>query len=234
MKTKSTFKIFLSRLFPVLLFIFIGLIPKVNAQVVTHAISDFGTEPNYQEFVIEIGPNTFKTIEYFLILAPNGELKTAFNACDVCYPAHLGYSKNGLYMHCNNCGNEYLINSLGTAGSGGCWPGHLPHVVVGDNIEINTSDIEAGDYYFLSWEGIDDFDLSEIYSFSHFFNNLNLNTFSNENKEIRIVGISGQTVLKTNSNGSNFTYITSNLSKGIYIFNVIEKGKSFSKSFVVE
>ena len=74
----------------VLAFCFIttlGLVSQLNAQVVTHPIGDFTSEPNYFTYNYEISnsgsPNyisTYKEIRYFLILAPNSQYKSAFDA----------------------------------------------------------------------------------------------------------------------------------------------------------
>ena len=83
-------------------------------------------------------------IRLFAIKADDGTIKTAFDACDVCYRYGKGYRQEGDYMVCNNCGNRYPITGLGTENKnpGGCWPGYLPNVIKGDNITIKKSDLE--------------------------------------------------------------------------------------------
>lgn len=89
-------------------------------------------------------------VEYFVVEADDGSIKTAFNACDVCYRAKKGYSQKGGDMVCNNCGNHYAISDLGTKNlkGGGCWPGYLPSKVEGEYLVIQKSDLEAGKYRF--------------------------------------------------------------------------------------
>jgi uncharacterized membrane protein len=89
-------------------------------------------------------------IEFFVVGAEDGTVKTAFNACDVCYRSKKGYRQDGEDMICNNCGNHYPISGLGTKNlrGGGCWPGYLPGVVEGDYIVIKRSDLESGAYRF--------------------------------------------------------------------------------------
>lgn len=89
-------------------------------------------------------------VEYFAVKADDGSIKTAFNACDVCYGAKKGYRQSGEDMICNNCGNHYPISGLGTENlnGGGCWPGYLPSKVEGDYIIIKNSDLEGGKYRF--------------------------------------------------------------------------------------
>ena len=65
------------------------------------------------------------TIRFFAVKASDGSIKTGFDACDVCYSSKKGYSQDGDYMVCNNCGNRYPIDGLGTENKrpGGCWGG---------------------------------------------------------------------------------------------------------------
>lgn len=88
--------------------------------------------------------------KYFVVQASDGSVKTAFDACDVCYRSGKGYRQEGSDMICNNCGNYYPISGLGTENlaGGGCWPGYLPSKVEGDNLIIKKSDIENGRYRF--------------------------------------------------------------------------------------
>lgn len=81
---------------------------------------------------------------FFTIKASDGTIKTAFDACDVCYTEKKGYRQEGDYMVCNNCGNRYPIDGLGAENKtpGGCWPGYLPNALEGDNLVIKKSDLE--------------------------------------------------------------------------------------------
>ena len=88
--------------------------------------------------------------EFFVVRASDGSVKSAFNACDVCYRAKKGYRQEGGDMICNNCGNHYAIDGIGTKNlkGGGCWPGYLPSTVEGDYLVIKKSDLAAGSYRF--------------------------------------------------------------------------------------
>lgn len=91
-----------------------------------------------------------KDLVFFVVKSEDGTIKTAFDACDVCYGSKKGYRQEGNYMVCNNCGNKYLISELGTKNKigGGCWPGYLPNEIKGENIVIKKSDIQSGAYRF--------------------------------------------------------------------------------------
>lgn len=84
-----------------------------------------------------------RNIKFFAVRADDGSIRTAFNACDVCYAAGKGYRQEGNDMVCNNCGLRFSINGLGTENKnpGGCWPGYLPNVVEGDYVLIKEKDL---------------------------------------------------------------------------------------------
>ncbi len=82
-------------------------------------------------------------VKFFVVKAGDGSVKTGFDACDVCFTEKKGYRQEGDYMVCNNCGNRYPIDGLGTENKnpGGCWPGYLPSVVKDGNVIIKKSDL---------------------------------------------------------------------------------------------
>ena len=89
-------------------------------------------------------------IRFFAVKAQDGSVKTAFDACDVCYKSKKGYRQEGDYMVCNNCGKRFAINSLGTENRnpGGCWPGYLPSYIEGSNLVIKNSDLDSNKWRF--------------------------------------------------------------------------------------
>ena len=89
-----------------------------------------------------------KRIKYFAVRTEDGSVKTAFDACDVCYNSNKGYRQEGDYVVCNNCGNRYPISGLGTENKtpGGCWPGYIPNNIEGDNILIKIQDLKDGSW----------------------------------------------------------------------------------------
>ncbi len=91
------------------------------------------------------------TIRFFAVKDNLGDVKTAFDACDVCFSEKRGYRQEGNFMVCNNCGNKFLISSLGTENKtgGGCWPGYLKNSVVEDKVFIKKSDLDAGRFRFI-------------------------------------------------------------------------------------
>jgi len=92
----------------------------------------------------------YNGIKFFVVRAKDGSVKTAFDACDVCYKSKKGYRQEGEDMVCNNCGNHYAIAGLGTAnlGGGGCWPGYLQAKVEGEYLVMTKTALESGRYRF--------------------------------------------------------------------------------------
>ena len=87
------------------------------------------------------------TVQYFVIKAPDGSLRTAFNACDVCYPYKKGYHQQGAAVQCNNCGRVFDAAQIDVQ-RGGCNPGPISAKVVGSNLVIPASQLQNGVRYF--------------------------------------------------------------------------------------
>lgn len=89
-------------------------------------------------------------IKFFVVKANDGSIKTAFDACDVCYRNKRGYRQERNDMVCNNCGRRFAIISLGTENKnpGGCWPGYLLNKIEDNNVVIKESDLEKGKWRF--------------------------------------------------------------------------------------
>jgi len=115
------------------------------AGLVVHLVSSLGEEVQYFSYMTGDGVE----VEYFAVMGTDGDPHVAFDACEVCFPAGLGYSQASDRMVCNNCGNSYPINSIGTENQGGgCWPGYIELEVAGDEIRIEESILEGGAWYF--------------------------------------------------------------------------------------
>jgi uncharacterized membrane protein len=87
------------------------------------------------------------SVGYFLVQDPGGEVRTAFDACDVCYPAKKGYAQDGDVMVCNNCGRRFPIEGIGTV-EGGCNPSPLEAKVKADQVVITADSLAEGARYF--------------------------------------------------------------------------------------
>lgn len=87
-------------------------------------------------------------VNYMVVLGSDGEVRTAFDACEVCGGSK-GYKQDGTDIFCVNCGRYFSIDGLGTQNKGrGCWPAYLPHIIEGDSIIIKKSDLDKGRFLF--------------------------------------------------------------------------------------
>jgi len=88
-----------------------------------------------------------KEIKYFVLKSSDGIIRAAFDACDVCWRAGLGYFQENDTMVCRNCGRRFSSNRINEV-EGGCNPAPLKRTITKKNLEIKASDIIAGARYF--------------------------------------------------------------------------------------
>lgn len=85
-------------------------------------------------------------IELVALKDSKGNLRTAFNACQVCYSSGRGYYvQDGNYLVGQNCGNSFTIDQVGIA-SGGCNPWPIldsDRTVTDDEIQISYDVLKA-------------------------------------------------------------------------------------------
>jgi len=82
-------------------------------------------------------------VKFFLVKGTDGKIHLAADACDVCYRGKRGYRQSENVMTCNNCGQTFAINGIGTQNlSGGCWPSHIPMKIEGDSVVIERSNLD--------------------------------------------------------------------------------------------
>ena len=86
-------------------------------------------------------------IEFFVLKSEDGTVRAAFNACDVCFDSKKGYTQDGEFMVCNNCGRRFPADQINVV-HGGCNPSPLTRVVEGDSLVIQVEDIVEGEDYF--------------------------------------------------------------------------------------
>ncbi|MGA7278100.1 MAG: DUF2318 domain-containing protein [Desulfocapsaceae bacterium] len=86
-------------------------------------------------------------VKFFVVKSVDGAVRAAFDACDVCFPAKKGYTQDGDFMICNNCGRRFHSSRINVE-QGGCNPAPLKRTVVGDQLVINVADIAQGTRYF--------------------------------------------------------------------------------------
>ncbi len=86
-------------------------------------------------------------VHFFTLRSRDGVIRAAMDACDVCYRSGKGYTQDGDYMVCNNCGQKFASNKINVI-KGGCNPAPLHRKIEGDNLVIAMTDIEANSWYF--------------------------------------------------------------------------------------
>ncbi len=87
------------------------------------------------------------TVKFFVVKSSDGVIRAAFDACDVCFPAKKGYSQDGDFMVCNNCGQRFHSSRINVV-KGGCNPAPLTRQVVADNLVIRVEDVSSGARFF--------------------------------------------------------------------------------------
>lgn len=116
-----------------------GNVSMVESDVITIPVEEISSQAQWFEYAFQ-GTN----IKFFAVKASDGSIKTAFDSCDICYDLGKGYRQEGSNMICNNCGNKYPIDGLGTENldPGGCWPTYLPSTVSDGQLVIQKADLE--------------------------------------------------------------------------------------------
>jgi len=86
-------------------------------------------------------------IKYFILKSQDGQIRAAFDACDVCWPEGKGYAQDSDEMICRNCGQRFPSNKINIV-KGGCNPSPLNITVQNGMVIIKTSEIIQGSRYF--------------------------------------------------------------------------------------
>ena len=85
-----------------------------------------------------------------------GNIRTAFNTCQVCYDSGRGYYvQSGNYLVCQNCGNRFSMDQVEIE-SGGCnpWPIFAENkTVTADEISISYDFFVQAKGIFARWKG---------------------------------------------------------------------------------
>ncbi|MBU1230011.1 MAG: DUF2318 domain-containing protein [Proteobacteria bacterium] len=88
-----------------------------------------------------------KDVQFFVIKSKDGNIRTALNACDVCFREKKGYTQDGDYLVCNNCGQRFHSNKVMEV-KGGCNPSPISRTVDAKSVSIPEADLKAGVGYF--------------------------------------------------------------------------------------
>lgn len=117
---------------------------KINGGVVTIPVAKLA-DGKARFYKFEDGG---KEIAFFAVKAPDGSVRTAFDACDACYRDKKGYEQQGDKLNCKKCNQKFATNRLGPNVTGGCNPGYLPHQQNGGTISIKADHLKGGARYF--------------------------------------------------------------------------------------
>ena len=87
------------------------------------------------------------TVKVIALKLPSGDIRTAYDACQVCYDSGRGYYEQaGDVLVCQNCGNRFQIEQVGVV-AGGCNPvpiGEDKRTEVGSSVVIPTEVLKEG------------------------------------------------------------------------------------------
>lgn len=207
------------------------------AQTVSHPVSELSTTARHYSYAYILSATQKKDIEYILVKASNGDVKSVFNACDVCYNAHKGYSQTGMELRCNNCGNRFAIDGLGGQSTGGtCNPGYLPHAIQGGDVVINVADLIVGAYFFQTrtYTGVENgVNVPEMILATHDRQRLTVTMPRPGQRTFSVFSLSGQRY-RTLTNSSAIVQIDiTGLAPGGYVLAVTEGHALTTKTFLV-
>lgn len=88
-----------------------------------------------------------RPVRFFVVKTPDGRVRAAFDACDVCFPEKKGYRQDGEFMVCTNCGRRFHGTMVGEV-HGGCNPAPLAAETAGDTLRVAMAALTAGASYF--------------------------------------------------------------------------------------
>ena len=87
-------------------------------------------------------------IRFFAVKGNDGQIRTALDACDVCYKERKGYQQQGAVMLCRNCNLTFPIDRIGPLSLGGCNPHFLASHREGDTLVIAVDELRKGARFF--------------------------------------------------------------------------------------
>ena len=241
MKSKQNF--FIPLMMLMLAFVLFASTSVSKGQDITHPLSEISSTAQFYSYIHRINDTTGIEIKYFIVESPTEGIKTAFDACDVCWAQHKGYTQVGGFMRCRNCGNTYPTDGLGAQGTGGCWPSYLPHTTDATDLIIQVSDLIPGAFMFeevpmdppqsvgISHGG----ELPVAYSVKSQIGQVSLEMpTTGAARTIRMIGMNGQVCFQEKSSLTELTINTGDLSAGIYLLSIEEGGKLYTQEIYIK
>ena len=117
---------------------------KANNGVVTIPVARVN-DGKAHFFSIKVGA---EDIKFFVVKAKDGSLKTAFDACEVCFEAKKGYEQEADVMVCKKCNKKFATDKIGPANIGGCNPAPVASQIVNGNVVIKVEELAKGKKFF--------------------------------------------------------------------------------------
>ena len=94
-------------------------------------------------------------MEVIAVRDSQGNVRTAFNTCQVCYGSSRAYyEQSGNNLVCQNCGNRFSMNQVGLQ-AGGCNPWPIPEeakIVTEDKVTIPYNFLVKAREIFSNWK----------------------------------------------------------------------------------
>lgn len=94
-------------------------------------------------------------MEVIAVKASDGSVRVALNTCQVCFDSGRGfYTQVGEELICNNCGNRFHIDEVGSTRFG-CNPIPVPKESIKDNggyLTVSQEFLEKSTPYFARWK----------------------------------------------------------------------------------
>ncbi len=113
-----------------------------GSDVMLISVSDIGSQARWYEY-----NSGGATVRFFAVKASDGSIKTAFDACDVCYPEKRGYRQDGDFMICNNCGQSFHETKINII-RGGCNPAPVDRIFDNQFVYVSIDSLQQGAAYF--------------------------------------------------------------------------------------
>jgi uncharacterized membrane protein len=86
-------------------------------------------------------------VRFFVARDPQGTVRAALDACEVCHDAGKGYRLERGAMLCLNCGRVFALSRIGVI-VGGCNPHPLKFVSDKESVTLAAAELLAGAKYF--------------------------------------------------------------------------------------
>lgn len=94
-----------------------------------------------RHFQYKASPNLW--IRFFVVKSVDGNIRAAFDACDVCFSAKKGYVQQGQNMVCINCGLKFRTDKVNEV-KGGCNPSPLNRKIQNGQVMVSVQDVMSG------------------------------------------------------------------------------------------